>query len=80
MIAQTCQYATDTGAAHAMALRARLENLVDWLRLELQKSQLDAETTYDHAAKLLGVVGEMRFLDPCALQRPETIITTGEIQ
>lgn len=72
----------DTGSLNpqGVALRDRLETLVDWLRLELEKRQIDAETTYDHAAKLLGVVGEMRFLDPCALQRPETIMTTGEIQ
>lgn len=49
--------------SQAMALRARLENLVEWLQLELSKKRLDAEATYEHATKIVDVVAEMRFID-----------------
>jgi hypothetical protein len=44
------------------------------------KTSLDAETTYDHADKLLGIVGEMRFLEPTSLQRPTAHTNAGAIQ
>jgi hypothetical protein len=43
--------------------RARLENLVEWLRLELSKKDLDAETTYEHATQIVDVVAELRVLN-----------------
>lgn len=73
-------HATGAQNPQGVALRNRLENLVEWLRLELARNQLDAETTYDHAAKLLDVVGEMRFLDPASLQRPGEHINAGASQ
>lgn len=58
---------TNAGTAHALALHARLENLVEWLRLELSKKRLDAEATYEHATKIVDLVAEMRLMDPAML-------------
>jgi hypothetical protein len=55
---------TNAGTAHALALRARLENLVEWIHLELSKNCMDAEATYERATKIVDVVAEMRFVDP----------------
>ena len=71
---------TPAQSPQGVALRHRLECLVDWLRLELEKNQLDAESAYDHADKLLGIVSEMRWLDPAALQRPGEHINAGALQ
>jgi len=53
--------------AHGATLRRRFENLLEWLHLECNRGQIDAESTYDHADKLLAVVAEMRFVDARAL-------------
>jgi hypothetical protein len=64
--------AADTHAspAQAMALRARLVHLVEWIHLELSKKGLDAEATYEQATQLLDVVAEMRLVDPAMLAVP----------
>lgn len=84
MSAPTCEcvgyYDTITDEPQAMALRARLENLMEWMRLELVKKCIDAEATYEHASKLLEVVAAMRFMDPSALAMPQKTDSKGDIQ
>lgn len=58
--------------AHGAALRSRFENLLEWLHLECNRGHIDAESTYDHADKLLAVVAEMRFVDARALGKIAT--------
>jgi hypothetical protein len=49
-------------------LRKRAGNLLEWLRMEMTKPNLDLDRTYEHAAKLLDVIETLRIVD-AGLQR-----------
>jgi hypothetical protein len=62
-------------------LRKRAGNLLEWLRLEMTKPNLDLDRTYEHASKLLDAVETMRIVD-AAMQRQATAgaLAAGRVQ